>query len=1223
MDDLPLTPVSSAGGSPVDSPDSSPVDMDTVCGYCGVGCGLTLTTADGTVTGARGTADHPVNRGRLCTKGGTTADLLAAGDARLTTALLRPERDADPVPVDVADAVAEIAATFTRLRGTHGDDAVALYVSGQMSTEAQYLANKLAKGYLHTNLIESNSRLCMSSAATGYKQSLGADGPPGSYDDLDHADVFLVIGSNMADCHPILFLRMMDRVKAGAKLIVVDPRRTATAARADLHLAVRPGTDMALLNGLLRLIIDAGDIDREFIDSWTDGWDDMPDHLADFPADRVARITGVAEADLRTAAAWIGGADNWMSLWTMGLNQSVHGTWHTVALCNLHLATGAICRTGSGPFSLTGQPNAMGGREMGYMGPGLPGQRSVLDADDRAAVEKIWGLTPGTLHTRLGGGTVDLFSALSAGDVRAVWVICTNPVLTVPNRRRVIEALDAADYVVVQDAYRDAATVAYGDAVLPAALWSEAEGVMVNSERTMTLTRRVTDPPGQALPDWKLICLVAQEMGFPGFDFPDSAAVFDEIRRFHNPLTGWDVRGVDHRRLRRGPVQWPAAPGGEDRNPVRYRTGDGGLRFPTGSGRARFLARPYLPPAERPDREFPLVLTTGRLAHQWHTMTKTGRVRKLMKLNPSSFVQVNPVDAGPLGIAGGDLVEVTSRRGSVRAPAVVTEDVAPGVCFMPMHFPDSAVNEVTTDAVDPESLQPEFKACAVALARINGPAAAPESAGAPAGESEETTGRDADAAVTVVWASQTGTVEDHVPELVDAFGAGGVPARAVAACDVTPADLVGAAGTAGASGTVLFVVATTGDGDAPDTAVDLWRGLQDAPAGALDGVRFAVLGFGDPSYSDFCGFAVKLDERLAGLGASRITDLVRCTPDFSRTAATWRDTVLDALGGTAAGPAATVSSPGRSRTNPLPAAVAATTRLSGPGSAKDVRRIAFTLPAGTLSYEAGDALGVWPENPADLVEAWLERTGADPAAPVTVSGTDLPLAEALRTRYDLRHADPGVTDPAGLPLITPRQYSISSSPHTDPHRVEITVSVVPDGLCSTYLAAADPGTRVRIFVRRNRHFGPPEPGTPMIMVGPGTGVAPFRGFLQDREHTGATGENWLFFGDRTATSDFLYGPELAGWRDRGVLTRLDLAFSRDQAEKVYVQDRMRERAGELWSWLRRGAHLYVCGDAARMAADVDATLRGIVADQGGLDAAQADAFIADLVSSRRYVRDVY
>ncbi|MDT5124749.1 MAG: sulfite reductase flavoprotein alpha-component, partial [Mycobacterium sp.] len=436
----------------------------TACSYCGVGCGISVETRDDPVTGlpviARVSGDrlHPTNFGRLCTKGATHAELMRADEGRLTTALVRPSRDGALAAADVDDAVAEAGRRLRAILDEHGPDAVALYVSGQMSIEAQYLATKLAKGFVRTTHIESNSRLCMASAGTGYKQSLGADGPPGSYTDFDQTDLFFVIGSNMADCHPILFLRMADRLKAGAKLIVVDPRRTTTADKADLYLPIKPGTDLALLNGILHLLVEGGDIDTAFIAEHTEGWDAMPGFLADYPPDVVAAITGLVEADIRTAAAMIAEAGEWMSCWTMGLNQSTHGTWNTNAICNLHLATGAICRTGSGPMSLTGQPNAMGGREMGYMGPGLPGQRAVTSAEDRAFVETQWGLPDGTVRTDVGPGTIEMFGRLGTGEIKACWIICTNPVATVANRSTVIAGLENAQLVITQDAYRDTAT---------------------------------------------------------------------------------------------------------------------------------------------------------------------------------------------------------------------------------------------------------------------------------------------------------------------------------------------------------------------------------------------------------------------------------------------------------------------------------------------------------------------------------------------------------------------------------------------------------------------------------------------------------------------------------------------------------------------------------------------------------------------------------------------
>jgi sulfite reductase (NADPH) flavoprotein alpha-component len=538
----------------------------------------------------------------------------------------------------------------------------------------------------------------------------------------------------MADCHPILFLRMMDRVKAGARLIVVDPRRTATADRADLFLQLKPGTDLALLNGLLHLLVAADDIDRSFITEFTEGWERMPEFLDDYPPQVVAELTGVREADLRAAAAMIGGTGNLMSCWTMGLNQSTHGTWNTNALINLHLATGTICRPGTGPFSLTGQPNAMGGREMGYMGPGLPGQRSVVDADDRSFTEAIWGIPSGTLRTDVGTGTIDLFRRMADGAIRACWIICTNPVASVANRAQVISGLERCDLVITQDAFLDTETNAYADVMLPAALWAESDYITVNSERNLTLLQQAVDPVGEALPDWRIIAEMATAMGYPGFDYADSEQVFAELQRFSNPRTGYDLRGVSYQRLRATPVQWPAPPLAADhdpatddgRNPVRYlndgvsqlpvERADGvrpRLAFPTPSGRAVFHPRPHLDPAELPDDDFPFVLNTGRLQHHWHTLTKTGKVAKLVKLSGGPFVEVHPDDAARLGVGEGDQLEIASRRGRAVLPARLTDRVQPGNLFAPFHWNDEfgeylAINAVTSDATDPVSFQPEF-----------------------------------------------------------------------------------------------------------------------------------------------------------------------------------------------------------------------------------------------------------------------------------------------------------------------------------------------------------------------------------------------------------------------------------------------------------------------------------------------------------------------------------
>ena len=713
--------------------------VSTVCPYCGVGCGMLLYTEKGKIVKVEGDRSHPANFGKLCTKGANCAVTVPSKD-RLDRAYTRSLREEAPQAVPLDQAIQTTAARLRSIIDLHGPDAVALYVSGQLSLEAQYLTNKIAKGFIGTNNIDSNSRLCMSSAASGYKLSLGADGPPGSYRDFENADCFFVIGANMAECHPILFLRMCDaKKKRHAKLIVVDPRKTPTATKADLHLAIEPGTDLALLNGLLHLLLANGHIDADFIARYTQGWDVMPDFLKDYTPERVSELTGLREEDIRTAAKWMGDARELMSLWTMGLNQSTHGTWNTNAICNLHLATGKICRPGSGPFSLTGQPNAMGGREVGYLSQGLPGQRVVTDADDRAFIEKIWGVAPGTIKPAPGLDAVHLFKKMQTGEVKAVWIIGTNPVATMPRRAGVIDALKTAELVIVQDVYHPTETSRYADVLLPGAVWAEAEGVMINSERNLTLMQRAIEPPGEARPDWEIITRVAQAMGYAaGFPYTSASEIFDEIRQTANPKTGYDLRGIDYERLRHTAVQWPCGPGETAGQPIRYLVPPApgtpadtapAIRFPTESGKGHFFARPHLPPAELPDEEFPFILTTGRCAHQWHTMTKTGKSPVLNKMNPGPFLEIHPEDAETLGVREGDPVEVKSRRGRAIYPARVTDKIRPGCCFAPFHWNDLfgenlAINAATSEALDPISKQPEFKFCAVQIVKTAAPVSA-------------------------------------------------------------------------------------------------------------------------------------------------------------------------------------------------------------------------------------------------------------------------------------------------------------------------------------------------------------------------------------------------------------------------------------------------------------------------------------------------------------------
>jgi sulfite reductase (NADPH) flavoprotein alpha-component len=1036
----------------------------------------------------------------------------------------------------------------------------------------------------------------------------------------------------MADCHPILFLRMMDRVKAGAKLIVVDPRRTATAAKADLFLQIAPGTDLALLNGLLHLIIENERTDPDFIAEFTEGWEVMPSFLAQYPPDSVSAITGIPEADIRTAARWIGEATNWMSCWTMGLNQSTHGAWNTNTICNLHLATGAICKPGSGPFSLTGQPNAMGGREMGYMGPGLPGQRTAIDEDDRAFVEDQWGIPRGSLRTEAGGGTIEMFSRMADGQIKACWIICTNPVATVANRKTVLAGLGASELVIAQDAFLETETNPYADVLLPAALWTECEGVMINSERNLTLFQKALDPPGSALPDWQIIARSAAEMGYAeSFDYSCAEDVFEEIKRFTNPKTGYDLRGISYESLRKNPIQWPCPPGStNDRNPIRYLNDgvsqkqlireDGSipqLAFATASGRAVFFARPHLLPDEMPDDDYPFLLNTGRLAHQWHTMTKTGKVAKLNKLNPGPFIEIHPDDAARLQIVDDDRIEIASRRGRAVLPAVVTDRVRPGDCFAPFHWNDAfgeylSINTVTNDAVDPTSQQPEFKACAVTLKKV--------AAATPPANTNLTDTRVAAPGLTGPASADVALTEEISLSQVDAL------AELLGRTDeFAPAfDLLERSYLAG----LVTALRTEAGRRAPGVpTLPLSAPFEPGNRAWVDGVMAGL--FSRSPVPGAGSMARPVVTAAAADPAPQRAPIVVLSASQTGNAEEFAAECAAQLG--AAGLPVTLRAMDEFAVADLPTTRELLVITSTTGDGEPPDNGAALRAALTERFEIARITG-------DLVRFVQQRTGDDDLAELIKPQNKTALADWMwgRQPVDLLAQSP-VTASLDewlrvLKPLQPRLYSISSASIDNPREVHLTVSTVRyefqgaprGGVCSTYLADHADGDEIGIFVQKGHHFRPPtDPDTPMIMIGPGTGIAPFRSFLHRRRVLGHTAPNWLFFGERHAATDFYYRDEIEAMHTDGFLTELDLAFSRDQPEKVYVQDLMRQRGAEIWHWLQGGAHIYVCGDARLMAKEVERAIRNVVERHGGLDPEAARAYLRNLSSERRYQRDVY
>lgn len=688
-------------------------ELRTTCAYCGVGCGVLVRPDGKGGLSVRGDPEHPANFGRLCSKGTALGDTLSLDDRLLSPRAFGTDTDWDSALTLVADR-------FSRSIAEHGPDSVAFYVSGQLLTEDYYVANKLMKGFIGSANIDTNSRLCMASTVAGQKRAFGTDTVPGTYEDLELADLVVLVGSNLAWCHPVLYQRLAAAkvARPAMKVVVVDPRRTATCDLADLHLALAPGSDVALFNRLLAAIHEGGALDPTYLNH-VDGFEET---LQAAQKQR-AEVTGLSAEQLAAFCAMWLRTEKVVTVFSQGVNQSSSGTDKVNAIINCHLATGRIGKPGMGPFSVTGQPNAMGGREVGGLSNALACHLDLEDAGHRALVGDFWKAPD--MAEGAGLKAVDLFRQVRAGRIKALWIMCTNPAVSMPDADAVREAIAGCDFVVVSDVTARTDTARLAHVLLPATGWGEKDGTVTNSDRTISRQRAVLPTPGAARPDWAIICDVGRRMGWPeAFDYATPAQIFDEHARLSGLAAATAGRDFDISGLTGlgadgyadlAPTRWPVTRQGSTE---RF-FADG--RFFTPQGRARMIPVTARAPVARTGPRYPFVLNTGRIRDQWHTMTRTAKAPRLNQHLGEPFLEIHPQDAQALGIAPASLVAATSPTGRCILRALITDRVQRGQVFAPMHWtgetaPTGRIDALVPGVVDPLSGQPESKAAVVALA---------------------------------------------------------------------------------------------------------------------------------------------------------------------------------------------------------------------------------------------------------------------------------------------------------------------------------------------------------------------------------------------------------------------------------------------------------------------------------------------------------------------------
>ena len=700
----------------------------TTCPYCGVGCGVIVDQVEGDGetlrANVRGDHQHPANLGRLCSKGSALGQTLGSANRALFPTINGTRASWD-------EASAKIADSFAKTIAEHGPESVAFYVSGQILTEDYYVANKLMKGYIGAANIDTNSRLCMASSVAGHKRAFGADIVPGCYEDLEQADLLVLVGSNLAWCHPVLYQRIMaEREKRPSlKIVVIDPRRTATCDFADLHLPLASDSDVPLFLGLLKSLDQRGCTDPQFIAAHTNGAATALAIADEFDSIKVSKRTKIPLKDIETFYTLVAAHEKTVTVYSQGVNQASDGTDRVNAIINCHLLTGRIGKEGSGPFSVTGQPNAMGGREVGGLANMLASHMDIQNPAHRDLVQRFWQ-SP-NIADKAGKKAVDLFEAVHRGEIKAIWIMATNPVVSMPNADRVRAALAKCELVVVSDVVTNSDTAKCADIVLPSTAWGEKQGMVTNSERRMSRQRAFLSAPGEARDDWRQLCDVAAKMGFgDAFAFKSAHEVFLEYAQlcsFENdgkrPL---NLSGIENMSAADYdgfvPTQWPASKSefDQDIRVSRKRMFEDG-QFATPDGRAKFVPTPLSAAAQnKADAAFPLVLNTGRVRDHWHTMTRTGKAARLSTHIAEPFVAISAFDALGIGIQNTEVVRVRSAHGQMLARAIISDAQVPGSVFVPIHWTDQfsshgRVDALTNSDVDPVSGQPALKSSQVVI----------------------------------------------------------------------------------------------------------------------------------------------------------------------------------------------------------------------------------------------------------------------------------------------------------------------------------------------------------------------------------------------------------------------------------------------------------------------------------------------------------------------------